>query len=263
MDGRGVTAIVLTHDEAPNIGRTLEQLRWCAEVLVVDSGSNDGTLEIVRGFANVRVLERAFDSFDAQRNFAIDHAGSAWLLLLDADYWLTPALVDEIAALVPAPEVVGYRVHFRYCVEGRPLRGSLYPDRVALFRRGAGRYVRDGHAEQLQITGPIGRLKHPVWHDDRKSLARWLAAQDRYAQAEVRKLLDTPQASLNRADRIRSWIWLAPILVFFYTLLIKRTLFDGWRGWLYTWQRVLAEVLLAIRLVEARLRTQRDSPVDQ
>lgn len=257
MDGGAVTAIVLTHDEAPNIGRTLEQLRWCGEVLVVDSGSTDGTLEIVRGFANVRVLERRFDSFDAQRNFAMGQAASTWLLLLDADYWLTPELIDEIAALAPAAEVLGYRVRFRYCVEGKPLRGSLYPDRVALFRRGAGVYVRDGHAEQLRIAGPIGTLRHPIWHDDRKPLSRWLTAQDRYAQAEVRKLLDTPQAMLNRADRIRRWIWLAPILVFFYTLLVKRTLFDGWRGWHYTWQRVLAEVLLAIRLVEARLRESR------
>lgn len=255
MDGSLISAVVLTHDEADNIGRVLERLSWCGEVLVIDSGSTDGTLEIVRGFANVRVLERAFDSFDRQRNFGLDQAGGDWVLVLDADYVLTPELIAEIGQLQPAADTVGYRARFRYCVAGRPLRGSLYPDRVLLFRRGAARYEADGHAERLPIAGPVVALRHPVWHDDRKPLSRWLAAQQRYTRAEADKLLHAAPGTLNRADRIRRWIWLAPILVFFYTLLGKRTLFDGWRGWHYTWQRVLAEVLLAIRLAEARTGT--------
>src|SRR6476619_2943691 len=90
-----ITPLILTYNEAPNIGRTLEQLRWARDIVVVDSFSDDETLEIVSGFPQARVVQRKFDTFAAQCNFGLTEAGIAteWVLSLDADYELTPELV--------------------------------------------------------------------------------------------------------------------------------------------------------------------------
>ena len=90
-------------------------------------------------------------------------------------------------------------------------------------------------------------------HDDRKSLSQWLQAQDRYAVLEVTKLLASDPSRLRFQDRLRRKIVLAPLLVFFYTLLGKGLVLDGWPGWCYVLQRTLAEIILSLRLVESRL----------
>src|SRR5262245_783246 len=109
-------------------------LHWAREVVLVDSFSTDETLEIARSFGNTRVVQRRLDQFDAQWAFGLASIPNAeWVLALDADYVLTPELVSEIAALAPEPEVSGYRTRFRYCMDGMPLRGSLYPASTVLF----------------------------------------------------------------------------------------------------------------------------------
>src|SRR2546430_16708663 len=93
-----ITPIILTYNEAPNIGRTLEQLGWARDIVVVDSFSDDETLEIVSSLPQARVFQRKFDSFAGQCNFGLTETGinSEWVLSLDADYVLTPELIEEI-----------------------------------------------------------------------------------------------------------------------------------------------------------------------
>ena len=124
-----ITPVILTFNEAANIGRSLERLTWATEVVVVDSGSTDDTLSITGRFANARVVHRPFDTHAAQWRFAAEQTGIAtdWILRLDADYMLEPALREEIAALVPPPETAAYQIGFTYCIAGKPLRASLYP----------------------------------------------------------------------------------------------------------------------------------------
>jgi hypothetical protein len=90
-------------------------------------------------------------------------------------------------------------------------------------------------------------------HDDRKSLSHWLWSQDRYARLEAAKLLETAAAQLRLQDRLRRKIVLAPALVFFYALFGKGLILDGWPGWYYAFQRTLAEIILSLRLLEAKL----------
>ena len=124
-----ITPLILTYNEAANIRRTLEQLRWARDVVVVDSFSDDETLEIVKGFPQVRVYQRAFDSHENQWNFGLQETGinSEWVLGLDADYVLTEDLLAELQTFSPEPGVNGYRAKFIYCIEGKRIRSGVYP----------------------------------------------------------------------------------------------------------------------------------------
>jgi glycosyltransferase involved in cell wall biosynthesis len=245
-----ITPLILTYNEEPNIARTLERLSWAKQIVGVDSFSSDATVDIVRGYPQIRLLQRKFDTFAGQCNFGIDNIMTSWVLSLDADYVLSEELVNEIQQLDLSKEHDGYSVHFEYCVFGQSLRGTLYPPRTVLYKKAQAHYEDDGHGHRVCVRGDIASLQFPVYHDDRKSFSRWLQSQDRYMIIEAKKLNETPRQELNLADRIRKTKVLAPLVVFFYCLFAKGMIFDGWPGWYYTLQRVLAETVLALRLVE-------------
>jgi hypothetical protein len=104
-----------------------------------------------------------------------------------------------------------------------------------------------GRRNEIEISGRI-------YHDDRKPLARWLTSQLRYAREETEYLLDCPPSALRRTDKIRLMGWPAPIGVFFFffTLFVKGCLFDGWPGWYYAFQRTIAEMLIALEIIDRR-----------
>src|SRR5437773_86107 len=109
-----VTPMVLTYNEAPNIRRTLEKLSWADEILIVDSFSTDDTLEILKSFPRVRLVQRKFDTFAGQCNFGLQQITSEWVLSMDADYVLSDELNREMAELKPAADMAGYRANFTY-----------------------------------------------------------------------------------------------------------------------------------------------------
>ena len=254
-----ITPLILTWNEAPNLGRTLARLTWAREVIIVDSGSTDGTQQIAAQHPGARVLERAFDSFADQCNYGLAQIRTPWVLSLDADYVLGAGWEAEVAACSENPEVFGYRCAFDYWIAGHPLRACLYPPRVVLHRAKGARYENDGHGHRVVTEGGVAPLKTHIAHDDRKPLSRWLLSQDKYAVQEADKLLAAEAKTLGPPDRLRRTGWAALPAVLVYTLLVKGVLFDGWRGWYYALQRLLAEMLLALRLLERRLNRE-DNP---
>jgi glycosyltransferase involved in cell wall biosynthesis len=248
-----VTPLLITFDEMANLERTLAALDWARQIVAVDSGSSDGTLERLRADPRITVRVRVFDDFASQCQAGLELVETDWVLSMDADYVLTPELIREIATLSPPQDVDGYAIAFDYCVHGQALRGSLYPPRVALHRARGARYRMDGHGHRVELRGRVGRLAARIRHDDRKPLSRWLAAQARYAESEARHLIDTPWRRLGWADRVRRLIVFAPWLVPLHCLLIKRGLLDGLPGWHYALQRGIAEAVLSLKLIEARL----------
>jgi glycosyltransferase involved in cell wall biosynthesis len=245
-----ITPLILTYNEAPNIERALAKLDWARRIVVIDSFSSDGTLEILRGIPSVELYQREFDSFAAQCNFGLTHIRTEWALSLDADYVLTDELIEELRILQPQPSINAYQVRFKYCIFGKPLRGGLYPPRKVLYRRDNAIYEDDGHAHRVKVEGKTAWLSSYILHDDRKPLTRWLNSQDRYMVQEVEKLRETHGRSLGLADSIRRKKVLAPFILLFYCLVIQRGILDGWAGWYYALQRLLAETLLSIRLIE-------------
>jgi glycosyltransferase involved in cell wall biosynthesis len=261
-----ITPLILTYNEAPNIGRALERLEWARDIVVMDSFSRDDTLEIVARFPQARALQRKFDCLENQWNFGLKEVGirSEWVLALDADYIVTPELLEEIKNLQPLPSVSGYRVCFQYCIYGQPLRGSAYPPVVVLFKRGKASYRQDGHAHRVVVKGQVENLRGLMLHDDRKPLSRWLNSQDLYQKLESEKLTGPEVGKLSLADRIRRLRFISPFVVFFYCLVVKRGILDGKAGFYYAFQRMLAETLLSLRLLDQELsgeQSQQDQTV--
>jgi glycosyltransferase involved in cell wall biosynthesis len=249
-----ITPLLITFDEAPNIGRVLEKLTWARRIVVIDSGSTDGTLNILKGYPQVSVINRPFIEFAGQCNFGLTQVSTLWVLSLDADYELSDDLIAELRTLSPGSKTAGYRARFVYRIFGRPLRATLYPPRTVLYRKDLARYSNEGHGHRVTVNGEVTELKNVIYHDDRKPLARWISSQQRYAREEASYLLESSGAKLSRIDKIRAIGWPAPILVLFYTLFAKGCIFDGWPGWHYALQRLIFEVLTAIEVVDRRLR---------
>ena len=243
-----ITPLILTRDEEANIGRTLTQLAWAREVIIVDSLSSDGTVSIARQFANVRVVPRTFDSHAAQWAFGVEQVTTPWVLTLDADYFVTDAFVRELASLDPPPDVAACEAGFIYAVNGRPLRAALYPPRAVLLRRGAFEIWQDGHTQRVRVHGRVERLRVPLIHDDRKDLRRFIDRQKKYMRQEAAKLRATPWNALPVSGRVRKLRVIAPFATLFYTLFMKRAVLEGRAGLRYAAERFLAEAVLSIEL---------------
>jgi glycosyltransferase involved in cell wall biosynthesis len=247
-----ITPVILTSNEEDNIERTLSQLTWAREVVVVDSESTDATAAIARRFANVRLRQRAFDTHAAQWTFAVSQVKTEWMLTLDADYFVPEAFVREIATLDPTLDVAGYEAAFAYAIKGRPLRATLYTPRVVLLRRGAFEIWQDGHTQRIRVHDRVLRLRTRLIHDDRKNLHRFIKRQRAYMRQEAEKLRATQWRALNAAGRVRKLRVVAPLIVPAYVLLVQGTLFDGFPGWRYAFERFLAELILTREMLRTR-----------
>src|SRR5215813_7140694 len=153
-----VTPVLLTHNEVQNIDRTLSHLSWARDIVVVDSGSTDGTLAVLESLPNVRVFTRNFDSHGNQWRYAIEETEIAtdWILRLDADYQVSDALVAELARLDPNAPVSAYRIGFDYAIFSHKLLSSCYPPNTILLHRGRFAVLDRGHTEVWEVHGPIG-----------------------------------------------------------------------------------------------------------
>jgi glycosyltransferase involved in cell wall biosynthesis len=249
-----ITPLILTYNEAPNIGRTLDCLRWAKEIIVLDSYSTDETTTIAASFPNVRIIQRAFDSHRNQWQFGLHDTGitTEWVLALDADYIVTPDLRNELQDLNPEARTNGYRASFVYCISGKRLNSGIYPPVTVLYRRSAANYVQDGHTQRISIeAGRVDTLQNSMLHDDRKPLGRWLESQARYTKLEAQKLRTADPAELAFIDRLRRWPLIVPPLALFYCLIVRGGILDGWRGFYYGFQRVTAELMLSLYMIKS------------
>jgi glycosyltransferase involved in cell wall biosynthesis len=253
-----ITPLIITYNEASNLRRTLAKLTWARRIVVIDSGSTDETLDILADYPNVWVIHHVFSDFASQCNYGLTNVDSEWVLSLDADYELSDELIANLHTLAPSDRVHGYRVRFVYRIFGRPLRGTIYPPRTVLYRKDKARYRNEGHGHRVIVEENVMELKGVIYHDDRKPLMRWVASQQRYVREEVNYLLNASHTMLSTSDKIRLIGWPAPILVFFYTLFAKGCIFGGWAGWYYVLQRCITEMLVALEILDRRLRNKND-----
>jgi glycosyltransferase involved in cell wall biosynthesis len=246
-------ALIITKNEEPNIERVLNKLSWLEKIVVLDSYSTDATLDILCKFPNVVVYHRAFDSFANQCNYGLSLIDSEWVISLDADYVLTDSFIAETKRLLESDDknITAYNTRFRFLVYGKQLRTNNTTPRPVLFKKSKCSYFDDGHAHRLQISGNQGFFKSFILHDDRKPLTRWLNNLNGYSVKECQKLINPHNPGRHTlTTKIRKTKVLAPFIVFFYCLLVKGLLLNGWAGWHYTIQRTMVEMLFALRLIE-------------
>lgn len=241
-----ISAIVVCFNEEDNIGRCLASLRWCDEIVVVDSFSIDRTVEIARRYTG-RVIQRAWAGYRDQKSFAHSQATREWVFLVDSDEEVTPELRDEIqgalardgagADAFAVPRLVYYLGRWWR-------RGGWYPDYdVRIFRRDRARWGGTDPHEKILVDGKVRRLKLPLRHYSYRDAADHWKRINRF----------TGIAAAEQRGEGRRWRWsdnwLRPPFRFFRSYVWKRGFLEGFPGYF-----VAATAAMYVFLKYARLR---------
>jgi glycosyltransferase involved in cell wall biosynthesis len=223
----GLSACIITYNEADRIEACLRSLSFCDEIIVVDSHSTDTTRELA-GKLGARVIERDWPGYRSQKQFAVESAGNDWVLCLDADERLSESLRREIEALRENgfPRYSGWSVPRITDYFGRFLRhGNAYPDRlIRLFDRRRGGWIGEEIHENTRVEGAVGKLHGHLEHFSYRSLTDHHNRMQRYADLMA-------QALYRRGKRCGlSKVLINPQWRFFRSYFLRLGFLDGWRG---------------------------------
>jgi glycosyltransferase involved in cell wall biosynthesis len=266
-----VSGLVLTHNEEANLDGCLSALTsYCAEIHVVDSGSSDRTLEIARRYTD-QVEHHIYTGHGAQLAWALSNLPFRhdWVLMVDADNVVTPALGEELYRLfaAPEPDVNGYYVRYRQHFRGRPMRG-LKSLNLALFKRSHTSVdVGELVDHRLVVRGRLGRLRGELLHKNAKEddIDFWIDKHQGYATRVAVEEVLRRYGRIERASRARLWgtpdermillkdrwfglpLYVRPLLYFLYRYFLRLGFLDGTNGLVYhifhaLWFRLLIDV---------------------
>ncbi len=225
-----LSVIIIARNEAGRIETCLRSARFAEEIVLVDSGSADDTVAIARRYAD-RVIESEWRGYGPTKQLALENATGDWVLWLDADESVPPALRDEIRAVVDSDSTdhAGYHVARKTLFLGHWIRHcGWYPDYVLrLFRRGADpRFTDDEVHESLRIRGTTGYLKHPLIHDTDPTLHHYLSKFNSFTSLGARQLYLS-----GRRFRLTDLAF-RPIFILFKMYVLKRGFLDGLPGFI-------------------------------
>ncbi|MFH1090789.1 MAG: glycosyltransferase family 2 protein [Pseudomonadota bacterium] len=224
-----LSVVVICHNEVSNIEACLESVTWADEIVVVDSGSTDRTVELSRGYTD-RVYTRPWAGYPAQKNAAFDLAASDWILSLDADERVTPGLAEKIKAVLAAsdPGLDGYFLRRKVFYGRKWLRyGGFHPERILrLFRRGRGRCSDRTVHETIEVTGKTGLLQGYLEHYTYKSVSDYLQRLERYSSLSAEEY--------HRQGRTTGPVRMSghAIFSFLQMFIFRRGFLDGYEGFL-------------------------------
>ncbi len=224
---------IVAHNEARNLARTLASVSWANEIILIDSGSTDGTLDVAREH-NVRIFEEPWKGYGGQVNSALDKCTQSWIFNLDADEVVTTELASEIMQLLKGkPDFDGYTVPRLNLIFGRWMRhGGLYPDRkLRLFRRGFARLREDTEPHATPFpSGPIGRLQGgDLLHYQYPTLDTYIEHMHRYSSASIPLMLARGKTSATTLSFVANTL-MNPALTFFYNYFVRGGFLDGREG---------------------------------
>jgi glycosyltransferase involved in cell wall biosynthesis len=189
-----ISGVVICLNEADRIGRCLESLSFCDEIVVVDSGSLDGTREIARKYTET-VIEQPFLGYVEQKNFALEHAKNDWVICLDADEALSPELAANIRGALARDDgnIAGYSLdRVTHYLGVWHDRGEWYPDwQLRFFRRSRGRFAGLDPHDRVELEGPVARLPGRLLHWNYRNLSDHIQTMDRFSARMARSLADS------------------------------------------------------------------------
>ena len=232
MPRKTLSIAMIAMNEEANLPRTLESVKWADEIVIVDSGSRDRTIEIAKSFG-AKTSYHQFGGHGEQKNVALDLCMSEWTLLLDADEVMTPELQREIQELlVGEPKYDAYWIPRLNLYFGKWIRhGGFYPDRkLRLFKRGVARLSEGvGPHSTPQFAGPKGKLKGDLLHYAYPTMGIYLEHMDRYS-SEIAPLL---QKRGKVSKSLEAFLWnavLNPAATFIYNYFFRLGFLDGREG---------------------------------
>ena len=224
MNPRDISVIVTTRNEAENVPRCLGSVRGFGEVIVVDSFSSDDTVETARRSRAI-VFQRSYRSPSDQKNWGVARAQNNWVLVLDADEWLTDELRSEIEALDPGQRA-GFWIHRRSEYLGRPITGCGWQrDKVLrLYDRRRGSYPEARVHEEVVLDGVAGRLRARLGHRPYRDVAHHVEKIDDYTARGARQAVERGL----RAPWLH--LFLHPPFRFFRMYVLQLGIRDGYPG---------------------------------
>ncbi len=224
-----LTVVTLTLNEERNIRECLECVRWADQIIVVDSGSTDGTVAVAQTFTP-EVFQIEWKGYGQARNVALEHARGDWILWLDADERIPLALAQEIQTVLQddARSVAGYEVARRAYFLGKWIKHcGWYPGRIVrLFRRGKARFSESLVHEQLLIDGPVARLQNDLLHYTDSDLDQYFWKFNRYTSLAAQDL------HAARRDAGMADLLLRPPFMFFKMFVLRLGFLDGLHGFI-------------------------------
>lgn len=247
-----VSALVTTKNEERTLRACLESIRWADEVVVVDSGSTDGTLAIARSIAD-RVLEHPYENPAAQKNWALPQLAHVWALILDADERVTPALRHEIESVLADPgRSDGYWIRRENSFYGKPIRSAGWQrDRVLrLFDRRKGAYRPVLVHEEVELRGRADRLEGTLAHEPYRDLDQYFEKWSRYSRWSAEEL--------SRRGVRASWLRLLvrPWLRFLRMYVLEGGFREGRRGIVLCWLAAFSVFTKYARRWEGEMRDE-------
>lgn len=223
-----LSAIVITRNEEANLERCLRSVDWADEIIVVDSGSTDKTVEIAKSFS-ATVFNPEWKGFGPGKQYALEQASGDWIISIDADEEVSFTLKGEIIELIKEePEYSGYCIPRKTQFLGKwILHSGWYPDYVLrLFRKSAGRFTPALVHEKVELNGPAGRLNNPLLHYSYPTLEDYVRKLDHYSTLRAAELFQAGKRCTVYCLTVK------PVLSFFRKLIFQSGWRDGWEGFL-------------------------------
>jgi glycosyltransferase involved in cell wall biosynthesis len=228
-----LSVALISKNEEANLARTLKSVAWASEIVIVDSGSTDGTEAIAREFG-AKFFAEDWKGFGAQKNSAIAKCSSDWVLALDADEEVSADLAREIEALLAgSPQHAGYFLARRNYFLGRWIRrGGYYPDpKLRLFRRGTARFEERAVHETMRCSGSTGQLRGDLLHHAYPSLDGYIEHMNRYSALGAGQARERGKTSRS----LPAFLWnvyAVPVATFWYNYFLRLGFLDGREGFL-------------------------------
>jgi len=245
-----VSASIICCNEEDNIQRCLDALRWCDQIVLVDSGSTDRTLDLVKRFPRIKLLHRPFDTYVRQKNYALDHCDHDWVLSVDADEVLTPQLTEEIENL--PFDVSGYHIGMRTFLGSQEIKhGTWTPGyKLRLFRKSRGRWGGPSPHERVVLEGRTKRLKNRMLHYSYASRQEFVERNRRYTQMMVDYLVARGRKTYP-GEQVVHWVG-----NFVKSYVLRRGFLDGSAG-LFLAYHIANFSFMKYSLLAKRSRQQR------
>lgn len=251
-----LSVIIITQNEAHLLGDCLASAAFADEIIIVDGESTDETQALCRAFAaaqaqpggaQVRWFVRPWPGFAAQKQFALEQATGDWVLSLDSDERITPALAAEIRSVLQNPTAAdGYYLPRLSTFLGKFMRhGGWYPGyQLRLFRAARARLINTHAHEGFAVTGTLAHLQHDLLHYTHRTLEESLARMNRYSSLEA----------LDRAGRRVHWwdFFFRPLAAFWNKYVAKQGWRDGQHGLVLALVTAMVKLALYLKLWEAQ-----------